>query len=512
MLSFGKTLKIFHKEQHARIAHVCVISAGFIFGGIFLLFAFFGTAVEAAINKEIDYQGKLTNTSNIAVADGSYNIRFKLYTVATGGVATWTETWCYSPDSGTTCDGTGTNNRIALTSGLFSTMLGSTTALTSVDFNQTLYLGVEIGGSAATPTWDGEMTPRKRLGAVPAAFEAGKINGLESWQFLRGDASNSTSTAGTFVTINQTGAGAILNLTNGTANVFSALSTGLVSIGTSTPYSKLTVWGGGASTGQAFEIVNNASTTLAKFLDNGTGYFLGNIGIGTTSPYAKLSVAGQVVGEYYTATSTTATSTFAGGATFATSGGNVGVGTTTPRAKLDVVSTAEQLRLSYDSTNYVSLSSLSSGILSVGTKGVTNFKIGSDPIAGYSNLWPGGIASPDSTNYGWQTKNDGSEVWFNAASGGYLAFTVNNSGTLPIRVKGTNVDIGYLYNAATSNLLNVNGNASFVGNVGIGTTSPYAKLSVVGEIVGAYFTGTTTATSTFGGNLAINGTGTTTST
>ncbi|KKW06370.1 MAG: Cell wall surface anchored protein, partial [Parcubacteria group bacterium GW2011_GWA2_49_16] len=34
------------------------------------------------------------------------------------------------------------------------------------------------------------------------------------------------------------------------------------------------------------------------------------------------------------------------------------------------------------------------------------------------------------------------------------------------------------------------------GLVGIGTTSPYAKLSVVGEIVGAYFTATTTATST----------------
>src|SRR3989344_923045 len=34
------------------------------------------------------------------------------------------------------------------------------------------------------------------------------------------------------------------------------------------------------------------------------------------------------------------------------------------------------------------------------------------------------------------------------------------------------------------------------GNLGIGTTSPYAKLSVVGEVVGEYFTATTTSTST----------------
>jgi hypothetical protein len=35
------------------------------------------------------------------------------------------------------------------------------------------------------------------------------------------------------------------------------------------------------------------------------------------------------------------------------------------------------------------------------------------------------------------------------------------------------------------------------GNVGIGTTSPYAPLSVSGQIVGSYFTATTSATSTF---------------
>ena len=82
---------------------------------------------------------------------------------------------------------------------------------------------------------------------------------------------------------------------------------------------------------------------------------------------------------------------------------------------------------------------------------------------------------------------------------GNTTFAVQNS-------SAGNTVANFFSNAGAS-LLNIQNS----GNVGIGTTSPYAKLSVVGEIVGAFFTGTTTATSTFGGNLAINGTGTTTS-
>ncbi|OHA80316.1 MAG: hypothetical protein A2675_00680 [Candidatus Yonathbacteria bacterium RIFCSPHIGHO2_01_FULL_51_10] len=48
----------------------------------------------------------------------------------------------------------------------------------------------------------------------------------------------------------------------------------------------------------------------ALYSAGGKSYFAGNIGIGTTSPYAALSVVGEVVAANFTATSTTATSTF----------------------------------------------------------------------------------------------------------------------------------------------------------------------------------------------------------
>ncbi|MBI4068343.1 helix-turn-helix domain-containing protein, partial [Candidatus Kaiserbacteria bacterium] len=71
------------------------------------------------------------------------------------------------------------------------------------------------------------------------------------------------------------------------------------------------------STSVASQLPYASSTALTV---SGTAYFpagiwnaTGNVGIGTTSPYARLSVAGEAVAAYVSATSTTATSTFAGG-------------------------------------------------------------------------------------------------------------------------------------------------------------------------------------------------------
>src|SRR3989344_2412120 len=159
----------------------------------------FSSPVLAAVNQQINYQSKLTNTSNVAVSDGNYIMKFRLYTSATG--ATTTNIWEEIR--------TATGDKAVVSNGLFSVLLGSSTPLTTVDFNQTLYLGVEVCGTVGLSGCDNEMTPRKELGAVPAAFETDKIDGLSSEQFLRSDAVNSTSTTATWLTFTQNGAGNI---------------------------------------------------------------------------------------------------------------------------------------------------------------------------------------------------------------------------------------------------------------------------------------------------------------
>jgi hypothetical protein len=91
-------------------------------------------------------------------------------------------------------------------------------------------------------------------------------------------------------------------------------TTDLVGFGTTSPYAKLSINSGSVAT-TTLALVPVASQT-ANILDiydtsgNLQNVFTasGNFGIGTTSPYAKLAVSGQIVGGYFTAT-TTATST-----------------------------------------------------------------------------------------------------------------------------------------------------------------------------------------------------------
>jgi len=114
----------------------------------------------------VNFQGRLQRNSGMAVDSSIYNIEFKLYNVNTGGKAVWTEDYLVGSGSGVSVDATG----------YFSVKLGSLTAFpTDMNWNQPLWLTMNVGGVSSTVSWDGEMNPRLQLTAVPYAFEAGKL-------------------------------------------------------------------------------------------------------------------------------------------------------------------------------------------------------------------------------------------------------------------------------------------------------------------------------------------------
>jgi uncharacterized protein YkvS len=300
----------------------------------FLLLAVFSCSQnsEAAIRKEFNYQGKLTDSNGLAVADGAYDITFKIYTQAGGGSAVFTESWTNATlftESATTVtnDGcaagvdkiayvTGTNeaslkagqtlwnsttkqsaviesvvtgsnyiciydpatawtsgntvtNRIYVKNGLFSTMVGSVTASTLGFTGDTYYLGVTIGT-------DSEMIPRKKIGSVPQAWNANNLSGDGII-----DIDNNSAT--------QDAANISYNPTSGTYNAFSI------------------IYGSGGGTGTALSVVQNGtgnivdfkdgSTSVFKIADGGTLTIVATTNItGNTSVTGNLNVSGVING------------------------------------------------------------------------------------------------------------------------------------------------------------------------------------------------------------------------
>lgn len=90
------------------------------------------------------YQGYLSDSSGSPVADGSYPVTYRLYNVATGGSALYTE-----------------SGSITVAGGLFSTSFGSESLPTDIA-SQEIYLEVEIDGET--------LTPRQRLQGAPFAW------------------------------------------------------------------------------------------------------------------------------------------------------------------------------------------------------------------------------------------------------------------------------------------------------------------------------------------------------
>lgn len=181
------------------------------------------------INQQLNYQARLLDSTGAVVADGTYNMEFKIYQDGDGVLGGGDETlkWTETRTGG---------NKVTVKNGYFSVQLGSVTAFgSSVDWNQdTLWLSSNIGGTG-TPTWDGEMSPFRRVASSAYAFNSNRLGGLTASDFLQfaqssaqTDSSNNNS-----IYVNKTGgSGTILQLQKNGTDVFSIANNGNITVGT----------------------------------------------------------------------------------------------------------------------------------------------------------------------------------------------------------------------------------------------------------------------------------------
>ncbi|HSX33889.1 MAG TPA: hypothetical protein VLF91_06155 [Candidatus Saccharimonadales bacterium] len=232
-----------------------------------------GSQATAAANNTINFQARLMTAAGAMAADGNYNVEFKLYN-ATSSTNT--------PDQGACTMFNGTShiadpaclwvetrtggNTVHVANGYLTVSLGSVNAFPStINWSQQLYLTMNIGGTGGSPTWDGEMSPRLQLTAVPYAFAASTL------------AVSSGSNSSSLVFATPTSSGEVITLPNPASGTTATVcyqgdSTGCgFALGSTGSFIQNTTTTGSVQTGANFNIRSAGTTSVTGTLQGANG-------------------------------------------------------------------------------------------------------------------------------------------------------------------------------------------------------------------------------------------------
>jgi len=349
---------------------------------------------------------------------------------------------------------------------------------------------------------------------------------------------------------------------------------GYVGIGSTTPWGLLSVNANGITAGTPQFVVGSSSATNFVVANGG------NIGIGTAAPGNLLTLlpgsgkgltiresdngndaltinsftTGVTINGYTAGAQTFLVDTSTGGKMYFTNG-NVGIGTTTPMETLHVYNSAggavlglqgtgvDTVRIEFQAANGstmnkigrigIEASTLTAGAESVGMYFST---VGSGTLAERMRITNTGNVGIGTTTPGFKLDVETGSSYARFRNGGGIAAlrieSASNSYSVLQMGDVDDGDIGRIYYDQTSDFMSFYTSnyermrITSAGNVGIGSTTPYYKLSVAGSayfdggtviasgftatssISAPYFTATSaSATSTFAGGLAVETSG-----
>ena len=250
-----------------------LLRVGVVFSmSLFVVLTLYSSQSSAAINPQINFQGKLTNTDGTNVTNGTLSIVFSIYTVASGGSNIWTET----------------QPAVTVTDGIFRVALGSVTALPgSVDFNtNSIYLGIKVGA-------DAEMTPRVQFTASPYAFNSDKLGGLSSSGFvqLAPSAVQADATTNSALFINKTSTGNFVQLQNTAVDVFTVSNAGDLTFGQNAAHTISVVQESTNAAGNNLSVIAGQGGAGAGANAGGNLIFQGGAGSGTNGNGGNVTIA-----------------------------------------------------------------------------------------------------------------------------------------------------------------------------------------------------------------------------